>query len=432
MIALGDVVAGTYRVLALLGEGAMGAVYRAHHEQLGKDVAIKVMLPELAANPEYRSRFEREARVCAQLRHPGVVGVHDVGLTNGCPYLVMDLLNGFSLRDLVERSGPLPLDRTLHIAAQIADALVAAHEVRLVHRDLKPDNIMIEEGERPVIVDFGLAFIDSGLAATGRMTEHGIVMGTPNYISPEQARATGVGTAADIYSLGCIMFEMLTGAPPFTSEGFAVLLAEHMFVEAPRLASRGITAPVAVEEMIAAMLAKEPAQRPLARAVHAFMIDIVAGHLGVAKPRVARSRVSRMVPAAAERQPIEPSSGSGAVAADLRVVFALATSDPTTAAALVTAGAMNGLRCADDNADPACAELADAVVVFGADAAVVQRWASHKPVMVLMGNDSLDAAMAMLRAGATDVVTLDIGAAAIITKLRKMIVTAQRKARRST
>ena len=153
MIALGDVVAGTYRVLALLGEGAMGAVYRAHHEQLGKDVAIKVMLPELAANPEYRSRFEREARVCAQLRHPGVVGVHDVGLTNGCPYLVMDLLNGFSLRDLVERSGPLPLDRTLHIAAQIADALVAAHEVRLVHRDLKPDNIMIEEGERPVIAE---------------------------------------------------------------------------------------------------------------------------------------------------------------------------------------------------------------------------------------------------------------------------------------
>ncbi len=226
------------------------------------------------------------------------------------------------------------------------------------------------------------------------------------------------------------MFEMLTGTPPFTGEGFAVLLAEHMFVEAPRLASRGIIAPVAVEEMLAAMLAKEPAQRPLARAAHASMIDIVTGHLGVAKPRVARSRVSRMVPAAAERQPMEASSDKRAEAADLRVLLVAATSDPTTAAALVTAGAMTGLRCADGSAVPASAETADVVVVFGADVTAVQQWASHLPVMVIMGNDSLDAAMAMLRAGATEVATSDIGAAAIITKLRKMIVTAQRKARR--
>jgi serine/threonine protein kinase len=431
MIAPGSLLAGKYRVLALLGEGAMGAVYRAHHEALGKSVAIKVMLPELAHNVEYRTRFEREARVCAQLRHPGVVGVHDVGVTDDCPYLVMDLLSGFSLRDLMESSHRISVERTLRIAAQLADALVAAHEARLVHRDLKPENIMLEDDERPVIVDFGLAFIDSALANTGRMTEHGIVMGTPNYISPEQARAADVTPVADVYSLGCIMFEMITGAPPFNGDGYAVLLAEHMFVQAPTASSQFAETPPAVDELIAAMLVKDPAQRPNARAVHAMLLDIITGERGVAKPRVARSRISRMVPAAPHRE-LEPSAAAIVAPPQLKVTLVDGASDPTTAAALVTAGAMGELRCVADE-QRGDAEV-DGVVVFGANATHVAAWSSQKPakpVMVVVGNDNLEVAMAMLRAGATEVVTADAGAAAIVAKLRKMISTAQRKAKRS-
>jgi serine/threonine protein kinase len=180
VIGVGDILDSKYRLVALIGEGAMGQVFRAVHITLHKQVAIKVLSLDLARTAENRLRFEREAKVCAQLKHPGVVSVHDVGSHDGCPYLVMDLLSGHSLNSVIDARGSLPDSECLEIAAQLADALIAAHEVRLVHRDLKPENIMMEE-KRPIIVDFGLAFIDSALGSTGRLTEHGVVVGTPAY-----------------------------------------------------------------------------------------------------------------------------------------------------------------------------------------------------------------------------------------------------------
>jgi eukaryotic-like serine/threonine-protein kinase len=427
-LSSGTVIAGKYRLLNLLGVGAMGEVYRAHHESLGKDVAIKIMMEDMASHAEYRLRFEREARVCAQIRHPGIVGVHDVGLSNGCPYLVMDLLSGYSLRDLLETHHRLPMDQSLRIAAQLADALVAAHESRLVHRDLKPENIMIEDGDRPVIVDFGLAFIDSALASTGRMTEHGVVMGTPIYISPEQARAAEVGTSADIYSFACILFEMLSGNPPFVSEGFAVLLAEHMFVEAPRLSSRCPDVSQEIDDLIAAMLGKDPQFRPTARAVHSVLVAIITGASGNAKPRVARSRVSRMVPAAVIAVTQLGQVGPAILPASIVAMINFAMASESTQA-LVAAASMSAMRCESLNPDQVA--TSDAVMIFGHDATAVAQWAASKPVMVIVDDDNLDAAMNLLRAGAAEVVVADSGAAAITAKLRKMIDKAHRKAKQA-
>src|ERR1044071_9855815 len=213
---------GPYEIVAHIGAGGMGEVWRARDKRIGRDVAIKV-LPEFAAGDDQVRRFEQEARAAGALNHPGLVTICDVGRTNGSPYIVMELLEGETLRDAIGEGDPtpVPLKKALDYAIQIASALAVAHEKGIIHRDLKPENIFVTSEGRVKILDFGLAKLaqeakDGDSHTTGRhLTSTGMVVGTPGYMSPEQVRAKPLDHRTDLFSLGSVLYEMLSGRRAF-------------------------------------------------------------------------------------------------------------------------------------------------------------------------------------------------------------------------
>lgn len=234
---LGRVIDGRYRLEALLGTGGLGAVYRATQLRLDRAIAVKVLHEQHAANEELRARFDREARSLAALSHPNVIPVVDCGVDEGRPYLVMELMEGQSLDDALTEG--MDLERALHIAIEVASALAYAHERGIIHRDLKPGNIFLQEtpdGREAVrVLDFGLAkFLVSN---TADLTRAGIIMGTPGYIPPEQASGDRITPRTDIYSLGIVLFEMITGSLPFEGEMLDVIRA-HINTPVPSIATR--------------------------------------------------------------------------------------------------------------------------------------------------------------------------------------------------
>ncbi len=240
---------GSYRVLKKLGEGGMGAVYLAEHPIIGKKAAVKVLLPHFCSNPDIVNRFLNEARACAQLRHPSIIEIFDFGHhSNGAAFIVMEFLEGESLSQRLH-AGPLPRNLLIEVVRQVASALALAHQKAIVHRDLKPDNVFLLPdtdvpcGVRAKVLDFGIAKITEEPSPQGsiRKTNTGALMGTPGYMSPEQCRgAGGVDHRTDIYALGCMMFEMASGSPPFNGEGPGDVIAAHLYQEPPSLAAVGI------------------------------------------------------------------------------------------------------------------------------------------------------------------------------------------------
>ncbi len=224
---IGRLISGRYRVLRLLGEGGMGLVYEVEHQTLRRRMALKMLRPKLAADPELSARFLREARAAAAIEHPNVVRITDFGVTREGPaYFVMELLEGCPLRSLVRR-GPLAPDRVAHIARQVADGLAAAHMAGVIHRDLKPDNVHVHEagGDAVKVLDFGLARV----AGTSKLTQRGVVFGTPQYMSPEQASGGELDPRSDLYALGVILYELLTGRVPFVADSYMGVLTQHMY-----------------------------------------------------------------------------------------------------------------------------------------------------------------------------------------------------------
>ena len=232
MVEVGSTV-GNYQVLEKIGQGSMGAVYLAQHPTIGKRVALKVIRPELTADEETLTRFFNEARAVTQIGHDNIIDVKDFGQTpDGDSFIVMELLEGTGLGDLLRHEGALPPARAAHIAAQITDGLAAAHARGIIHRDLKPDNVfLVRRGNDPdyvKILDFGLAKL-TGPGGLASNTREGTVIGTPYYMAPEAAEsASRVDSRADVYSLGCILFEMLTGQVPFSGEGLGQILVRHL------------------------------------------------------------------------------------------------------------------------------------------------------------------------------------------------------------
>ncbi len=223
---LGVIVHERYRIERVLGTGGMGTVYEATHIVLVRRMALKVLRTELAGQGDLSARFLREARAAAAIEHPNVVRISDFGtLPTGQAYFVMELLSGTSLRALVS-AGPLEPDRVASIAHQVADGLSAAHRAGIVHRDLKPDNIQIDPqaGDFVKVLDFGLARV----AGTSRLTKEGVVFGTPQYMSPEQATGEHVDHRSDVYALGVMMYEMLTGRVPFEADTYMGVLTKHL------------------------------------------------------------------------------------------------------------------------------------------------------------------------------------------------------------
>jgi serine/threonine-protein kinase len=234
---VGTVLAERYKIEALLGQGGMGTVYRAEHIHMRRLVALKVLHPEIAALEEFAARFEREAVAAGRIEHRNVAKATDFGrLDDGSFYLVIEYVKGASLRELL-RKGPLAPATALEIARQIAEALHAAHQAGVVHRDLKPDNVMIAERDTHgcwvKVLDFGVAKLAIDEASGGSpITRFGAIIGTPEYMSPEQAGGGAVDHRADLYALGVILYEMLGGQPPFSGDDRVVVLSKH-FVEPP-------------------------------------------------------------------------------------------------------------------------------------------------------------------------------------------------------
>ncbi len=257
-----------YRIVSRLGAGGMGEVYRARDERLGRDVAVKLLSAELAAELEQRRRFEQEMRAAAALNHPGILAVYDVGDHKGRPYLVTELLEGATLRERL-REGRIPARKAVTWGAEIADALSAAHEHRIIHRDLKPENLFITTEGRVKILDFGLAKVapplpagdDTASVRPRSGTDAGTVLGTVGYMSPEQLRGQAVDPRADIFALGCVLYEMLSGQRAFHGATAADTISAILSLDPPPLPSGAGEIPAPLQGIVSQCLEKRPEDR---------------------------------------------------------------------------------------------------------------------------------------------------------------------------
>ncbi|MGW0367246.1 serine/threonine-protein kinase [Streptomyces sp. NPDC002990] len=260
---IGKQIAG-YRVERMIGRGGMAVVYRAKDLRLDRTVALKLIAPERARDDTFRRRFTHESRVAAKIDHPHIVPIFEAGETDGVLYIAMRYVAGLDLRALLDRDGPLPVATALRIAAQVASALDAAHEHDLVHRDVKPGNILVAAGtdsdhpEHVYLTDFGLT--KKSLSLTG-FTTAGEFVGTLDYMAPEQISGRPVDGRCDLYSLACVVYETLAGGPPFQRDEDVALLWAHQYDQPPALTERRPGIAPAADEVMAKALAKVPEDR---------------------------------------------------------------------------------------------------------------------------------------------------------------------------
>ncbi|MGW5849794.1 serine/threonine-protein kinase [Streptomyces sp. NPDC055254] len=260
---IGKQIAG-YRVERMIGRGGMAVVYCAKDLRLDRTVALKLIAPERARDDTFRRRFTHESRVAAKIDHPHIVPIFEAGETDGVLYIAMRYVSGLDLRGLLDRDGPLPVATALRIAAQVASALDAAHEHDLVHRDVKPANILVAAGtdsdhpEHVYLTDFGLT--KKSLSLSG-FTTAGEFVGTLDYMAPEQITGRPVDGRCDLYSLACVVYESLTGGPPFERDEDVALLWAHQYDQAPPVTERRPEVPHAAADVLAKALAKVPEDR---------------------------------------------------------------------------------------------------------------------------------------------------------------------------
>ena len=275
-----------FEVVRELGRGGMGVVYEAIEEPLGRRVALKLLHPEFAARPEVAARFADEARNIAKLSHPGIVRIHRVGSWEGQRYLALEYVEGESLDAYLARQA-LPLPRVLAVLSSLAQALGHAHDAGVVHRNLKPGNVFLRKDGSVVLGDFGIAKTLGPDA--GALTRTGDIIGTPAYMSPEQAAGLPITPASDVYALGVVAFELIAGRVPFTADAPVALLTKHLHEPAPPLADLAPSAPRALAALVAAMLEKAPARRPqngaeVDRALAPMTRQLEVGHASTALP----------------------------------------------------------------------------------------------------------------------------------------------------
>jgi serine/threonine protein kinase len=298
-----DQLIGHYRIVEKIGAGSMGEVFRARDERLGRDVALKFIRPSSSANPDHLRRFELESRAAAALNHPNIVAVYDVGSHEGAPYIVCELLEGRTLRSCLA-DGALPVRLAIDYALQIVQGLIAAHDHRIVHRDLKPENLFITADGRVKILDFGVAKLQSTAEESGRsveelttVTKAGAVVGTVAYMSPEQLRGKAVDHRSDIFSVGAILYEMLSGRRPFRGETEVDTITAVLREDPPELAPEQGNIPESVQLIVRHCLEKEPENRFQSSRDLAFALETLADPSGTRQIRFRSSRSPlKMVP----------------------------------------------------------------------------------------------------------------------------------------
>src|SRR5436853_3119748 len=250
MLGPGSQLAG-YRITGALGQGGMGTVFAAEPAILGRKAALKTLLPALAGDGDFRERFIAESQMVAALDHPSIIPIYDAGESDGIVYIAMRYVAGGDLHQLLE-SGPLEPERALTILEQVAGALDAAHAKELVHRDVKPANVLVETGGRVYLTDFGIA----KRARSRGLTRTGFFVGTLDYAAPEQIRGEPVGAPADVYAFGCLLFECLTGKKPFDRETDVAVMHAHLLDPPPAVSAARPELPAAVDAVVAQALAK--------------------------------------------------------------------------------------------------------------------------------------------------------------------------------
>jgi hypothetical protein len=272
---------GPYEILSSLGAGGMGEVYRARDPRLGRDVAVKIISGDVSASPERLRRFEQEARAVAALEHPAILAVHDVGTHEGRAYVVFELLEGETLRERLSR-GPIPVRKALELGSQVAEALAVAHARGVVHRDLKPENLFLVREGHVKLLDFGLARLTqavddgSGEQVTRTETDRGAWVGTPGYVSPEQLRGQAADARSDIFALGAVLYEMLSGKRAFHGDTRADTLSAILDRDPPPMTMAGGPAPPALDKLLRRCLEKDPADRFQSARDVAFALDALS------------------------------------------------------------------------------------------------------------------------------------------------------------
>jgi hypothetical protein len=257
-VRAGDVIADRYEIEQLLGIGGMSSVYRARDRLLERRVALKVLHAQHSHDPQYVARFRREAQAIARLSHPNIVTVIDRGEFDGCQYIVLEHVDGANLKQVVERDGRLPVAQALALAHQVARGLAFAHEQGIVHRDVKPQNVLVDEDGRARVTDFGIARSlerDDGLTATGTL------LGTSDYIAPEQASGEAVDARSDQYSLGALLYELLAGEPPYPGESFMTVAMRHLNDPVPSVRNVRPDVSPRLDTVIGRAMAKRPGER---------------------------------------------------------------------------------------------------------------------------------------------------------------------------
>ncbi|CAM3126282.1 serine/threonine protein kinase [Mycobacterium intermedium] len=304
-----EVAFGRYQLRDLIGEGGMGHVYKAHDTAIGRDVAIKVLPPEMAALDGYRERFRREAQIAARLSEPHIIPIHDTGELDGRLYLVMPIIDGVDVQTLLRRDGPMSPPEAVRVIEQLAAALNAAHRNGLVHRDIKPSNALMTPDRHVYLIDFGIAHD----AEATRLTQTGAMVGTFSYMAPERFLDGGsVDALADVYALTCVLHECLTGTTPFRGTSVEQQIAAHLTKEPPKPSTLNPAIPAGLDNVIARGMAKEPKERYQSAAE---LAEAARHALGQPAPQP-QSVVApeRAMPAAPETQPLEPTISIGTFA----------------------------------------------------------------------------------------------------------------------
>ncbi len=440
---IGLTLAGKYLIEEQIGEGGMGRVYRATHLELGEPVAVKFLLGFWATVPELRTRFRREAVALARLRHPGIVSVIDFGEHEGELFMVMELVTGVSLASQLSAGGaPISFIRVGPIFDQLLMVLEEAHAHGIVHRDVKPENVMLvtalDRADRVKVLDFGLVHL--GETGGERLTETGTVRGTPAYMSPEQCKGLDVGPATDIYAVGIMLYEAITGALPFEADDAAALMAQHLFVEPPPLSERGAKPNVSagLEAVVRSALVKKPEHRPTAVEFR----DALAAALKGTDPQsmVERGAAERSRLAALSRgeRALTGRPGANKDERDARETDAphepprvlVWMKDDRRAAVVRNVLAVNGvsaLVCSRSELREADAVSAIGVVIVGAcehNAERTSRVRAHAQLgalPILVVDAAGDETVALIRAGASDVSLAADGDADLVKKARRLM-----------